>query len=52
MPLMDLIEFNVHQLNAWIPLFAFELRKKDAGLYRAKSIFEFVMTIQVSNEIV
>jgi hypothetical protein len=45
-PEVDLVDFTITELNTWIPLFIYEIRKQDGGLYRAKSVFEFLMTIQ------
>ena len=45
-PNVDLVDFAVDELIRWIPLFIGEVRRKDGGKYRAKSLFEFVLCIQ------
>lgn len=47
----DIFHFDFYYLTivfitSWIPLFIHEIRKKDGGLYRAKTLFEYILSIQ------
>ncbi len=39
-------EFSAMELCRWIPLFLVEIRRKDGGFYRTKSVLEFLLCIQ------
>ena len=45
-PMIPLSDFSVDDLNIWLPYFLAEIRKKDGQLYRAKSLFDFLLCIQ------
>lgn len=40
------MDFTVDEINLWLPFFISEIRRKDGGHFKAKSIFEFVICIQ------
>lgn len=45
-PAGDVLEWTVADLNQWIPLFIHEVRKRDGNNYRAKTLMEYVLTLQ------
>lgn len=46
LPMAEVLEWTPEELNQWIPLFIHEVRKRDGGDYRAKTIMEYVLTLQ------
>lgn len=50
-PEKDLVDFTEEELCKWLPFFLHEIRKRDGGEYRAKTIFEFLLCIQSAIEV-
>jgi hypothetical protein len=46
LPMAEVLEWSPEELNQWIPMFIHEVRKRDGGDYRAKTIMEYVLTLQ------
>ena len=42
----ELVDWPVQTLNCWLPLFLHEIRRRDGKDYRAKTLFEYLLTIQ------
>lgn len=46
LPVTDVLEWTPEELNQWIPLFVHEIRKRDGGDYRAKTVMEYILILQ------
>lgn len=46
LPVGEVVDWSPDELNQWIPLFIHEVRKSDGADYRAKTLLEYVLTIQ------
>lgn len=45
-PNKSIVDYDIEELNRWIPYFLFEVRRKDSERYRAKTLFEFLLCLQ------
>lgn len=46
LPSGDVVDWTPAELNHWLPYFIFEVRKRDGKDYKAKTLYEYIMTIQ------
>lgn len=45
-PETNVLDWNIDELNKWLPLFLTEIRRIDGTNFKAKTVFEYIMTIQ------
>ena len=45
-PQHALVDFTVDELNTWLPMFVSEITKENGSNYKAKTLFEYILTIQ------
>lgn len=46
LPMVNVLEWTPEELNQWIPLFLYEMRKRDGTDYRAKTVMEYLLALQ------